>query len=58
MSRFIFFTESPTALNANDIDLDQTMDSVVSDLGLHCLPQSLLWAAKHECVKYYDFNLT
>ena len=34
-------------LHANSVDPDQTPRSVASDLGLHCLPMSLLWEAWH-----------
>ena len=30
-------------LNANSVDPDQMLHSAASDLGLHCLPVSLLW---------------
>ena len=33
-------------LNANSVDPDQTPRSSASDLGLHCLPISLLWDAR------------
>ena len=33
-------------LNAKSIDSDQTPLSGASDLGLHCLPASLLWEAR------------
>ena len=33
-------------LNANSVNSDQTPRSVASDLGLHCLPVSLLWDAR------------
>ena len=36
-----FFVEIPV-FNANSIDPDQTPRSAASDLGLHCLPMSLL----------------
>ena len=39
----LWFTEIPV-LNANSVDPDQTPLSAVSDLGLYCLPISLLWA--------------
>ena len=39
-------------LNANSIDLDQKPHSVMSDLGLHCLPMSLLWGASLKWVKH------
>ena len=38
-------------LNANSIDPDQTPRYVTSDLGLHCLPVSLLWDARLKWVK-------
>ena len=37
-------------LNANSADPDQTPHSVASDLGLHCLPMSLLWDVRYNCV--------
>ena len=33
-------------LYANSVDSDQMPHSAVSDLGLHCLPMSLLWNAR------------
>ena len=39
-------------LNANSVDPDQTPRSVASDLGLHCLPMSLLWDARHKWATY------
>ena len=33
-------------LSANSVDPDQTPRSAASDLGLYCLPVSLLWDAK------------
>ena len=41
----IIFIEIPV-FNANSVDPDQTPRSVASDLGLHCLPMSLLWDAR------------
>ena len=38
-------------LYANNVDPDQMPHSVESDLGLHCLPMSLLWDARHKWVK-------
>ena len=38
---------------ANSVDPDQTPHSAASDLGLHCLPISLLWDARHKWVKEY-----
>ena len=40
------FIEIPV-LNANSVDPDHT-----SDMGLHCLPMSLLWGARHKWVKW------
>ena len=40
-----------TKCNANSVDPDQTPRSAASDLGLHCLPMSLLWDARLKCVK-------
>ena len=37
--------------NANSVDPDQTPHSAASDLGLHCLPMSLLWDARLKWVK-------
>ena len=34
--------------NAISVDPDQMPQSVVSDLGLHCLSMSLLWNARHK----------
>ena len=36
--------------NANSVDPDQTPRSAASDLGLHCLPMSLLWDARHKWI--------
>ena len=38
-------------LNTNSTDPDQTPRSAASDLGLHCLPMSVLWDARHKWVK-------
>ena len=43
-------------LNANSVDLDQMLHSAASDLGLHCLPMSLLWDARHKWVKFREIN--
>ena len=40
----MFYSDS--VLNANSVDSDQTTRSVMSDLGLHYLPISLLWDAR------------
>ena len=38
-------------INANNVYADQTPRSVAPDLGLHCLPVSLLWDARLKLVK-------
>ena len=38
-------------VNANSVDPDQTPRSAASDLGLYCLPMSLLWDARLKWVK-------
>ena len=38
-------------LNVNSVHPDQTPRSVLSDLGLHCLPAFILRYAKHNRVK-------
>ena len=48
----IFFIKVPF-LNANSADPDQTLRFVASDLGLDCLPLSLLWDAKINWVKKF-----
>ena len=42
-------------LNANSVDPDQTPHSEASDLGLHCLPMSLLWDARLKYVKVTEY---
>ena len=42
-----YFIEIP-APNVNSVDSDQTPRSAASDLGLHCLPKSLLGEARHK----------
>ena len=37
-------------VSANSVDPDQTPHSAASDLGLHCLPMSHLWDARHKWV--------
>ena len=46
-----YYIEIPV-LNANSVDPDQTPHSATSDLGLHCLPMSLLWDARHKWVNW------
>ena len=38
-------------LNANSVDPDKKPHSAVSDLGLHCLPMTLLWDTGLKLVK-------
>ena len=40
-----------TKLFANSGDPDQTPRSAASDLGLHCLPSTLLWVSRLQWVK-------
>ena len=44
------FIEIPV-LNANSVDLDLTPQNAASDLGLHYLPMSHSWDARHKWVK-------
>ena len=45
-------------LNANSVDPDQTPHSAASDLGLHCLPVSLFWDARHKWVLHvFDYQM-
>ena len=46
----MFYKKNPV-FNANIVDPDQTPHSAASDLGLHCLPMSVLWNAMHKWVK-------
>ena len=38
--------------NANSVDPDRMSRSAASDLGLHCLPMSLLWGATHKWTNF------
>ena len=38
---------------ANSGDPDQTPHSAASDLGLHCLPSTLLWVSRLQWVNHY-----
>ena len=51
LSVLSFIIEIPV-FNANSVDPDQTPRSAASDLGLHCLPMSLLWDARHKWFKW------
>ena len=46
-----------SVLNANNVDPDQTPCYTVSDLGLYCLPMSLLWDNRQKLVKHMKTNL-
>ena len=39
-----------SVLCAKTVDTDQTPHLAASDLGLHCLPVSLLWNARHKWI--------
>ena len=43
--------------NANSVNPDQTPRSAASDLGLYCLPMSILWDARLERVKGFLFKV-
>ena len=48
---------------ANNIDPDQMLQTVVSDLGTHCLPFSMLWANsadnnKLDGISYFSLQLS
>ena len=53
LSSFVEISE----LNANGVDPNQTPRSAASDLGLHCLPMSLLWDAGLKWVNLGTFQL-
>ena len=40
-----------SVFNSNSEDPDQTLHSLASDLGVHCLPMSLLRGARHKGVR-------
>ena len=48
--------EETSELNANNVDPDQTPRSAASDLGLHCLPMSLLLDARLKWVKQIAYR--
>ena len=43
--------------NANSVDQDQRLRSAASDLGLHCLPMSLLWNVRLKWFNSFHSNL-
>ena len=49
---WLCFLEIPE-LNANSVDPDQTPRPAASDLGLHCLPMSLLYDARQKWVNHF-----
>ena len=48
LSYFVIISE----LISNSVDSDQTPRSAASDLGLYCLPMSLLWDSRLKWVKH------
>ena len=44
-----YFIEIPVLI-ANNVEPDQMPHSAASDQGLHCLPMSLVWDARHKWV--------
>ena len=46
-----------SVIDANSADPDQTPRSAASDLGLRCLPKSLLWDTRHKWVKFVRITL-
>ena len=44
-----YFIDIPVVY-ANGVDPDQTPQNAASDLGLHCLPVSILWDAMHKLI--------
>ena len=53
--RFRYFYRKKAKLFANSGDPDQTPHSVASDLGLHCLPITLLGVSRLQWVKKFLF---
>ena len=49
--RFRYSQRKVAKLFANSVDPDQTPHSAASDLGLHCLPITLLWVSRLQWVK-------
>ena len=47
VSFILFLMKNPVST----VDLDRTPHYVVSDLGLHCLPMTLLWVSRFEWVE-------
>ena len=43
--------------NANNVYLDQTPLNAASDVGIHCLPVSILWATRHKWIKKESLSL-
>ena len=52
----MFYIEIPV-FNANSLDPNQTPRSAASDLGLHCLPMSLLSDTRYKWVKGTTYGL-
>ena len=54
--RFTYSLRKMVKLFANSGDPYQTLHSAVSDLGLYCLPVTLLWVSRLQCVKAVFHN--
>ena len=52
----MFYIEIPYLMQ-NSVDPDQTPLCAASDLGLHCLPMSLLWDARHKWIKMMGWQV-
>ena len=50
VQRVIHYT---TAAPTNNVDLDQMSHYVASDLGMNCLPMTLLQVSREECINMY-----
>ena len=51
----MYFLYEMSVINADSVDPDQTPRFAASDLGLHCLPTSHFWDARHKWVKFNIF---
>ena len=48
----LLLMENWKILLANNVDPDQMPHYVASDLGLHCLPMTILWISRYERVDH------
>ena len=53
---FFFFGRVLWGFNENNVDHDRTPRSAASDLGLHCLPMSVLGDARLEWVDEVNYG--